>query len=343
MRIAIKHTASVLAIYLFALSAHTWAALPDYQPELLQISPNASYRLRDGAIQLVASDDLSALLADLSELFIHHHPGLRLHLLLRPNASAMGGLTAGVSALALMTRSAWPMEKRPFRQAYGYEATNFCVARVGHLTPGQMNPPGIYVNTRNPLPGLTLQQAGRIFTAGAIPADISHWRQLGIGGRWEERLIHVYGSRDDGTALTSIRHQFWHGLPFSHRYEPMADSTAAIRAVAEDPYGIALMGSYGLDALPATVRMVPLAPHQGDAFADASYASVMAGNYPLSPCLNTYINQVPGAEAEAFSREFLRMLLSREGQSIIRKYSRSKLGLVPLDDASALRELARLR
>jgi phosphate transport system substrate-binding protein len=315
------------------------SALASYVPQPVSVPQDASYVMRDGSIRIVGNDGMRAMLERFNELFARTHPGTRFTMLLEGSSTGIGGLTAGVSALAPMGREAWPSELGGFHDFFGYQPLDVHIGYGGFSHQGHKNPPGIYVNKANPLAGLTLEQVTRIMTAGSAGGDITHWRQLDVGGKWAQHTIHVYGPPDDGGLATSVRTAHMGKLPFASRYEALPKSADVLDAVAGDVYGIALAGFADAAKLNPNVRLLPLARADGAPFAGAGYDNVAAGRYPYVPYLRIYVNRAPGKPIDPFVREYLRMVLSREGQAIIAAQKDAEDGYVPLDQA----ELARAR
>src|SRR5262249_839430 len=140
------------------------------------------------------NDGMKEMLEQLNALFEKSHPGVRFTMKLEGSSTGIGALSAKVSAFAPMGREAWPTDLGGFREAHGFLPTDVHVGWDGYARGvGHKNPPGVYVNAKNPLAGLTMQQVTRIFTQGAPGGDITHWHALGVKGEWAERQIHVYG------------------------------------------------------------------------------------------------------------------------------------------------------
>lgn len=317
--------------------------LPAYEPRPLTAPKDASYVLPDGSIYIVTTADMAPMLNRFNELFVRTHPGFKFKLLMKGDAAAaLGGLSAGVSAFAPTDREAWPLEVRPFRQAYGYEPTAILVGRAGYCAPGRECPPAVYVSARNPLTGLTVEQVARIFTAGGGKGDLTHWSQLGLNGRWAERVIHVYGARDNGSWASALRNQRMGGFPFTRRYEPLTEYANILQAVAGDLYGVAIVGPHAAKSLPSAVKRLPLAAEEGAVYASASYDDVLAGRYPFSPFLCFYVNRSPGKPLDPWVKEYARLVLSREGQAIISAGKNSERGYVPLTVREVRAELSKL-
>jgi phosphate transport system substrate-binding protein len=337
-----KRPLALLAVGCLPLAAACADALPAYQPHAVDLPRDASYLLPDGSIYIVGNDGMKVMLERFNALFASTHPGFRFTMLLEGSTTAIGGLTAGVSAFAPMGREAWPSELGGFRDFFGYQPVDIHIGYGGFAHAGHKNPPGIYVNVKNPLAGLTVEQVTRIMTSGAAGGDLTHWRQLDLGGEWAKRAIHAYGTRDDGSLASSIRSEKMGKLPFAGRYEALPKVADVINAVAADVYGIGLAGFADAANINPNVRLLPLARVIGMPFADAGYASVAAGRYPYVPHLHMYFNRVPGKPVDPFIKEYLRMVLSREGQQIIAQQKDAEDGYVPLDPAEAAKALALL-
>lgn len=302
----------------------------------------SGYVLPDGSIQIVGDRTMEPILRRLNALFEGRHPGTRLRLALGDPPVGIDGIIARVSLLAPIAHDAWESEIDPFHRLNGYRPLDVRIGRIGHSGRGRAHPPSIYVNAANPLDSLTIEQVARIFTTGQPPADLRQWRQLGIGGEWERHSIHVYGTRDDGMTVTTLRLARFGAHPFARHYEPLASDREVVEAVAGDRYGIGLAWSVEERDLPAGVRRLALATGSDAAPSLASYEDVHAGRYPLSPHLHFYVDRRPGAPLDPLARNYLALALSSEGQRIIAELKDTPAGFVPLTPAEVARELAKI-
>ena len=273
--------------------------------------------------------------------FTASHPDAHFTMVLKGSSTAISGLTAGVAVLAPMGREAWPADLSGFRETYGYLPLDIRIGYDAYTGANRKSPPGIYVNAKNPLASLTLDQVQRLFTAGSAKGDLSRWGQLGLGGKWAARTIHLYGARDEGGFATSLRLTKFNKLPFSARYEALPKNADIADAVAADPYGIGLISFFDSAANHA-IKMIPLARKKADQPALASYDEVAAGRYPLSPELHLYINRAPGKAVDPVVADYVRLVLSPEGQAIIASEKESDEGYLPLAPAEVAAELAKL-
>ncbi|MBI3108617.1 MAG: phosphate-binding protein, partial [Candidatus Rokubacteria bacterium] len=69
----------------------------------------------------------------------------------------------------------------------------------------------------------------------------------------------------------------------------------------------------------AGVRAVPLAAKDGARCYEADPDNAYAGSYPLSRFLYVYVNRAPGKPLEPLTREFLKLVVSKEGQEVVIK------------------------
>jgi phosphate transport system substrate-binding protein len=157
------------------------AEMPSYEPRSVEFPTNASYVQPDGSIYIVGNDGMEAILKQFNELFAKTHPGFKFKMLLKGSSTGIGGLTAGVSAFAPMGREAWGTDVSGFREVYGSQPFDIHIGYDGFVRPKHKNPPAIYVNAKNPLAGLTLEELTRVFTSGHPKGDVTHWKQLGLG------------------------------------------------------------------------------------------------------------------------------------------------------------------
>jgi phosphate transport system substrate-binding protein len=86
------------------------------------------------------------------------------------------------------------------------------------------------------------------------------------------------------------------------------------------------------------VKVVPLADKEGEPFLAPTVANVYSHRYPLSRYVYIFVNRPPGKPLEPKIKEFLKLVLSREGQDVV-----AKEGVyIPLTPEVVREELARL-
>jgi phosphate transport system substrate-binding protein len=112
-------------------------------------------------------------------------------------------------------------------------------------------------------------------------------------------------------------------------------SASVVQGVTEDKYAI---GYSGVGYKTSGVRIVPLAKDEGGKFYDGDYDNVLSGKYPLSRFLYIYVNKKPNNSLDPLLNEFLKFILSYEGQQIV-----IKDGYLPLPLKADMEELEKLK
>jgi phosphate transport system substrate-binding protein len=107
-------------------------------------------------------------------------------------------------------------------------------------------------------------------------------------------------------------------------------------AMANDPDSI---GYAGLLYRNPEVRPVALADRTGEPYVEPTRDSVMDHSYPLTRMVTLFLNRAPGKPVDPKLREFLRYVLSRQGQQAVLRDGR---GYLPILAPAAARELDKL-
>jgi ABC-type phosphate transport system substrate-binding protein len=215
-----------------------------------------------------------------------------------------------------MGRELWPDEQKIYQEIRGQAAPlEIRVARGGFNTPQRTTAQAVFVHPGNPLAGLTVAQIDAIFGRDlrqGLPAAITTWGQLGLTGEWAARPITVYVPFRITPNAMSVQISVLKGGAWNPavRELPVAEVAAA---VARDPGAIAFGGFEDGPGL----KTVALAAKAGGGFIAGSAADVASGRYPLTRYMYIRLNRAPGRPLPPQVREFLRYILSREGQEFI--------------------------
>ncbi len=98
------------------------------------------------------------------------------------------------------------------------------------------------------------------------------------------------------------------------------------------------LGYSGIGYATAGVRAVPLAEKDGDKCHEATADEAYAGRYPLARFLYVYVNKAPGKALDPLTREFVKLVLSKEGQEVV-----VKDGYFPLPASIVKEELNKIQ
>lgn len=289
-------------------------SLPQYRPEQ-QVS---------GTIRSWGNENMRTLMKYWQEGFRRHHPGIRFDDNLKSTATAIGALYAGVADLGLMGREIWPMEVLGFKQIFGYEPLGITVTTGAYDVNSKTWPMVIYVNRDNPISNLTLTQLDAIFGSERLrgaPKNIRTWGDLGLTSEWADKPIHVYGYKiDSGLAFYFAQEALkgsglWNGElhqiggQFGKSWDE--DAKRAIEAVGKDRYAIIYTG---IGFRTGMVKPIALAVRDGGPYIEPTKDNVTKRIYPLTRSTFIFINRAPGKPMEPKVKEFMRYILSREGQ-----------------------------
>lgn len=312
--------------------------MPRYVPHGVVISPDARYREPDGSIAVVGYNDMSHLLQRLNEVFTEAHPGIRFDLRLHGTATAAAALAYGVSAFAPMGAEFSHLELAAYRALTGREPLQIRVAHCSLDPAARSAPLAVFVNESNPIRALTVSQVRRIFATGDARGDLTRWGQLGAPADWTQREIHPVGIAEERAAgladymLSSVTR----GLPFAPRFEGLYQSRDVVKRVAEDRGGI---GFASANAVTASVRILAIADTADDAYYLPSVDDVVNDRYPLNRHLYIYVNRTATGEIDPLVREYLRLVLSQEGQAIIKD---AFPGYLPLNAKEVIEQLEKV-
>jgi phosphate transport system substrate-binding protein len=196
----------------------------------------------------------------------------------------------------------------------------------------------VFVNKDNPITCLTLAQVDAIFSKSrryGSKDDITTWGQVGLTGAWASTTISLYGRNSaSGTYGFFKEHALKNG-DFKDSVKEQPGSAAVVQGVTVDRGAI---GYSGIGYATAGVRAVPLTEKQGGKCVEATADNAYSGEYSLARFLYVYVNRAPGKPLEPLTREFTKLVLSREGQEVV-----VKDGYFPIPASVAKEELAKLQ
>jgi phosphate transport system substrate-binding protein len=301
--------------------------LEHYEPREIEIPKSAGFITPSGAFAVVGYNDMREMLEAMVRLFVASHPNFRFELDLRGTRFAPAALARGTSAFAPMGGEFTPQQLDDYRAVAGGDPILFRVAHAS-LNPRALSGPlAIFVHRDNPLRSLTLAQAARAFTGEA-----ARWGSLGGTGVWADRPIHSYGLKPETVLGLFAQVRILGGKSFGKDLAGFPQSTDVVAEVSKDPMGI---GFAAANRGSESVRALALAATAKDEPVASTVQSIVAGRYPLDRFLLIYAKR----PLTPVAREFLRLVLSREGQEMV---AAAPQGYLPLSAAEVAAERARL-
>jgi phosphate transport system substrate-binding protein len=260
-----------------------------------------------GAINSVGSDTLNNLMTLWAEGFKKYYPNVTIAVEGKGTSTAPPALIVGTAQLGPMSRPMKAEEIDAFEKKFGYKPTEVKVA---------IDALAVFAHKDNPLKGITMKQVDGIFsgTRKLGGSEITEWGQLGLAP-WKGRAISLYGRNSaSGTYGFFQEHALGKG-DFKTTVKEQPGSSAVVQGVGGDQYAL---GYSGIGYKTAGVRALPLAGDDGT-FYEANYENCLSGDYPMARFLTVAVNKKPGQPLEPKTLEFLKFVLSKEGQAIVEK------------------------
>lgn len=288
-------------------------ALPTYQPRAdLNLSGNFK-----GA----ASDVLPGLVKLWVARFKTYYPNVNIDIP-PPYAGSIGAkeLVKGNLDFVFVSRELRPEDLTDFRAKFHYDPLSVPISGGSYRLYGFLDTVAFFVNKDNPLERISYDQLDRILstTHHRGGAAITTWGELGLTGEWADKPIHAYGIkpwngfeefiRQRVLSVDGKRGEWRTDIHFDPVVFPIA------KHVAEDRYGI---GYSGLAYIDAGVKMLPVGVSAHGPFYAPTYSEVALATYPLARLIFFNANRAPGKPLNPVIEEFLRFILSREGQQLV--------------------------
>lgn len=284
---------------------------------------NEPVRAASGTIRIRGNDRMEKLMKYWQEGYRRSHREMQFDTSLIGTGTGMAGIYTAVADLALMGREATPSEIMAFQWVYKYPPLRIDVATGSLDVPGKSFAVVVLVNRDNPISHMTVAQLDGIFSADHLrgPRSLRTWGDLGLTGEWADKPINPYGyDVETGTG------QFFKAVVFNGADKwscalkefavPKGASDAEpgkeiMEALARDRYGIAYSTlRYGS----GKVKALALSGADGGPYYEPTRENLKERKYPLTRFASVYLNRTPGKPVDPEVKEFLRYVLSEEGQ-----------------------------
>ncbi len=281
-----------------------------------------------GNVNSIGSDTLNNLMTFWAEGFKKQYPNVRIQIEGKGSSTAPPALIAGTAQLGPMSREMKAEEIDQFEKKYGFKPTPIRVALDGIA---------VYVNKDNPLKELTLQQVDAVFSKNrscGAKKNPAKWGDLGLTGEWANQPISIYGRNSASGTYGYFKEVALCKGDYKDTVKEQPGSASVVQGVSSDRFGI---GYSGIGYKTSGVKALRLGKTANAMFGDEA-ENVYSGKYPISRYLYVYINQAPNKPLDPMVREFVKYILSQEGQQNV-----VKDGFLPLTAPVAKQEIAKLK
>ena len=313
---------SVISIIsLSSLLSFSALALDEKLPEYKKVSGIS------GNVSSVGSDTLANMMTFWAEDFKRTYPNVNVQIQAAGSSTAPPALTEATSNLGPMSRKMKSREIEAFQKRYGYKPTRVRVA---------IDALAVFVHKDNPIEGLSISQVDAVFSSNRKcggDKDIKRWGDLELSGAWTGKDVQLYGRNSVSGTYGYFKKKALCKGDFKNSVNEQPGSASVVQSVSTSLNGI---GYSGIGYRTSGVRALPLAK-KGTIYIEATMENAVSGKYPLSRYLYVYVNKHPNKPLPPMEAEFLKMILSKSGQSIVEKD-----GYIPLPSTVVAKEFKKL-
>ncbi|MGB9836024.1 MAG: phosphate ABC transporter substrate-binding protein [Candidatus Saccharicenans sp.] len=259
-------------------------------------------------IQVKGSDTMVNLVQILAEEYMAKNPGAAIAVLGGGSGTGITALINGTCDIANHSRE-WKQKELDLAYEKGVRPKIFAMA-VDALS--------IIVNEKNPLDTLTMAQVGSIFRG-----EIKNWKVLG----GPDQKISLYGRQSNSGTYAFMQEHVLNNKNYSPEVKEMNGNAQIIEAVTQDASGVGYVGvGYLYDEngkLRRGIKVLKIKKDdQSSAYSPLDKEAVYSAKYPVSRPLYQSTNGQPSGLAA----EFIKFILSPEGQAIVEKEGFFKIG-----------------
>lgn len=263
-----------------------------------------------GKLSLAGTDSMAPMLRRWIELFRTTHPGVEFHLETGAPPTAAAGLVAGTALIGYTGRTLFEAEIEAIVRAREHAPHSFRIGAGTFQDKNKTHTMAVFVHADNPLRQLTLAQARHIFSGDG---SVVTWGQLGVRGEWSGQPIRAVVAKLGTGATNFVQEVALLGAAWSDAAKEFPTDEAAIAALAADRFAVCIAGlPYGT----AAVRSLALSREESGPFSQPTREHVISRRYPLARLLYFHAVVSPAQSLDAVAKEFLRLVLSKEGQKV---------------------------
>jgi phosphate transport system substrate-binding protein len=297
--------------------------------------------------------------------FSKYHPDVKLDFHMKTTLAAVPSLVFGVSDIGIGRKITFS-EQELFERYTDRSPVEIDIATGSYDVPGWNPGYGVVVHKDNPLQQVTIGQLDGIFgsertggwegtswrpnLARGPEQNIRTWGQLGLTGEWKDKPIHVYGLTLRYHQATEISDMVLKGSDkWNENLKIYANYVSAAGKLersmnadlANDRYGIGIVAapttSLGRNSQPP-LKILSVAETDSGPYVPYTLETLHDRSYPLYDRIYAYVDRVPGKPMDPKLLEFLRFVLSQEGQDAVMRDGK----YVPLTAEVARSQLKKL-
>ena len=268
-----------------------------------------------GNLSSVGSDSLANLMTLWAEEYKKAYPNVNIQIQAAGSSTAPPALTEGTANLGPMSRAMKDNELQAFEEKFGYKPTAVPVA---------IDALAVFVHKDNPIKSLDIAQVDAIFSSTRLcggEKDIKTWGDLGLTGEWAVKPIQMFGRNSVSGTYGYFKEEGLCKGDFKANVNEQPGSASVVQSISST---INAIGYSGIGYRTASVRAVPLVNKKGEV-EEANETNALSGKYPLARFFYVYVNKAPNKPLSPLEAEFVKLVLSQQGQQVV-----VKDGYIPL-------------
>jgi|ERR1700693_4232604 len=298
--------------------------------------------------------------------FRKYQPSAKFDWHMKGAGAAVPSLIFGVSDIGIQPKITFG-ELELFERYKNHDPAQIMIATGSYDVPGWNPAFGIVVNSANPIAHLTMRQLDGIFgsersggwdgtswrpqNARGPEGNIRTWGQLGLTGDWANKPINVYGLNLRYHQATTISDKILGGSDKWNEHLKIYANYVNANGILErslnedlsaDPYGIAYIAApvsmRGQRASAPNIKVLDVAASDGGPYVPYTIETLHDRSYPLVDEVYAYADKTPGQPMDPKVLEFLRFVVSQEGQALLMRDGK----YLPLTADVARAQLAKL-
>ena len=281
------------------------------------------------------------------EAFQKYYPDVKFDWHMETTSAAVPSLVFGVSDIGIGRKVTFS-ELQLYQRYTNKDPLEIDLATGSYDVPGWQPGYGVIVSKENPLEHITMEQLDGIFGAARAGGwdgtswhaewargsekNLRTWGQLGLTGEWANKPISVYGLNLRYHQATELSDRVLKGSDQwndqLHMYANYVKADGSLSRgmnddLAADRYGIGIVAAPTTNlnggAAKSASKILPLGLTEAGPFVPYTLETLQDRSYPLFDHIYAYIESDTGKPANPLTLEFLRFIVSREGQELIEK------------------------
>ncbi|MCU0454139.1 MAG: phosphate ABC transporter substrate-binding protein [Bacteroidetes bacterium] len=250
-------------------------------------------------LTIKGSDTMVILVQQWAERYMAVHKETTIQVTGGGSGTGISALINGTTDICASSRPMKPAEAQKLRQKYGRGPVEIKVAKDGIA---------IYVNEKNPVSELTIEQIRLIYTG-----KVTNWKQ--VGG--SDAKIILYSRENNSGTYAYFKEEVLANADFAPQTQSLPGTAGVVNSIARDVNGI----GYGGSAYGKGIRELKVKRDAASSAVAPTVKNILAGTYPITRFLYFYTKSRPDGAVKGF----IDYALSPEGQKTV-----SEVGYFPL-------------